>query len=165
MRRVFGTPVVEYLPALSLLIVTAAYLALAYGYTPMSRAIPVAVAWAVIALVGLDLASRTQTRFGRALIRWLNPAADPAQTASHPRYPASKQIAAILWIVGFTVALVLIGILYAVPLYVFASMRLRGRRPYLACLTVCGGSTLFIWLMFSVVLRLDLYRGILFGGH
>lgn len=165
MRRTFGTPVVDYLPALGLLIVTAVYLAVAYGYSPVSRAVPVAVGWAVIVLVGLDLASRTQTRFGRSLTRWLNPAADPVQTATQPHYSASKQIAAILWIVGFTAALVLIGVLYAVPLYIFASMRLRGRRPYLACVAVCAGTTLFVWLMFSVVLRLELYPGILFGGR
>lgn len=164
MKRVLGTPLGEYLPAALLLVLTCAYLAIAYRYKPDSRAMPVAVAWAMIALVGLDLAARTRTWTGERLIRWLNPAADAAQASRHKDYPAGKQLAAMLWILGFAAALVLVGVLYAVPLYVFASMRLRGGRSSLVCLAAAGGATLVIWLLFSVLLRLELFPGLLFGG-
>lgn len=164
MRRVLGTPLGAYLPAFLLLVLTSAYLAIAYRYKPDSRAMPVAVAWAMIALLGVDLAARTRTRPGERLIRWLNPAADPEKAARQKSYPARKQIAAMLWILGFAAALVLMGVLYAVPLYVFAAMRLRGRRSYRVCLAGAGGATLAIWLLFSVLLRLELFPGLLFGG-
>lgn len=164
MRRFLGTPVTDYLPALVLWVATAGYLATAYGYGRDSRLMPVLVAWAMLVLVALDLASRTDTRVGRALTRWLNPAADPAKSAAHARYPLSKQAAAVLWLAGFAAALVLIGVLYAVPLYVFGSMRLRGRRSYLLSLAGGAGAALFVWLLFAVVLRIELYPGLLFGG-
>jgi hypothetical protein len=164
MRRFLGTPVVDYLPALALWVISAGYLVTAYGYGPDSRMMPVLVAWAMLALLALDLAARTGTRLGRGLTRWLNPAADPAKSAAIARYPLSKQMMAVLWLAGFAAALVLIGVLYAVPLYVFGSMRVRGRRSYLMSLAGGAGATLFVWLLFAIVLRIELYPGLLFGG-
>ena len=64
MKRVFGTPITDYMPALGLLIITAIYLATAYNYSPDARAVPAGVAWVMLALVLLDLISRTQTGIG-----------------------------------------------------------------------------------------------------
>jgi Tripartite tricarboxylate transporter TctB family len=162
MRRLFGTPVTDYLPAFVLWLATAGYLATAYGYTPDSRIMPVLVAWSMLALLALDLASRTQTRLGHAVTRWLNPAAERGPDAAADT--VARQVAAVLWLAGFAAALLLIGVLYAVPLYVVASIRLRGRRSYRISLLAAGGMTMVVWLLFAVVLRLQLYPGLLFGG-
>jgi hypothetical protein len=159
-RRFLGTPVADYLPALGLVVVTIVYLAIAAGYKPLVRAFPAGVAWIMLGLLALDLASRTGTRAGRALTRWLNPAAADAP----PAQPLSRQIAAALWLAGFATLLVLVGVLVAVPLYMFAALRWRGRRSLAACLTAAAGATLFVWLMFAELLRLSLYPGLLFGG-
>ena len=164
MRRVFGTPITDYMPALGLLIITAIYLATAYNYSPDARAVPAGVAWVMLALVLLDLISRTQTGVGTALMHWLNPAGDAVKQEAVKHYPLLKQFGAVLWVAGFAAGLVLIGILYAVPLYVFSSLYFHGRRPLLICLGVCAAATAMIWLLFAVVLRLELYPGILFGG-
>ncbi len=161
MKRILGTPAADYLPAFGLLLVTMAYLAVAYSYAPDSRAVPVGVAWTMIGLLALDLLSRTRTRAGEALTRWLNPAAGEAEER---RYPVLSQVSAVLWVILFVAALVLLGVLAAVPLYVFASTRLRGGRGTLTCLAIAAGAGLFIWLLFAVVLRLDLYPGLLFQG-
>ncbi len=139
------------------------YLALAYSYKPEVRAFPAGVAWVMLVLLSLDLASRTQTRVGvhediaRGSIRRCNvrrPTAPGAEADQH-RYFGSA---------GFAALMVAIGILAAVPVYVFAAMRWHGRRSYRACVAVAGGATLFVWLLFSVVLRLALYPGLVFGG-
>lgn len=164
MRRILGTQAHDYLPAFGLLVATGLYLYLSYDYPAKARAFPAMVAWVMLALLALDLISRTQTRFGMAVMRALNPASEPTKThTGEPSQSGRRQATAILWIAGFTAGIVLIGILSAVPLYIFASMRLRGGRPYLVCLVACGGATLFIWLLFGVVLRLTLYPGILFN--
>lgn len=164
--HVLGTPLRDYLAPLTLWIVAAVYLAAAAGYPAELRAFPAMVAWAMLILVSLDLASRTRTPVGDALTRWLNPAAVPERAASHTSsgYAATRQLLAILWVAGFAAALVVLGVLTAIPLYVFASMRLRGGRPVWICAMTAGGATLFIWLLFSVVLRLQLYPGIVFAG-
>jgi hypothetical protein len=163
-KRFLGTPVTDYMPALGLLAVTGVYLGIAYNYSADARAVPAGVAWVMLALVTLDLVSRTHTRVGIALMHWLNPAGDAAKRDAVKHYPLLKQLGAVLWVSGFAAALVLIGILYAVPLYVFSSLCFQGRRPLVVCLGVAAAATAMIWLLFAVVLRLELYPGILFGG-
>jgi hypothetical protein len=163
-KRFLGTPVTDYMPALGLLALTGVYLATAYNYSPDARAVPAGVAWVMLVLVTVDLVSRTQTGIGTALMHWLNPAGDAANQRDVKRYPVLRQIAAVAWVAGFAAALVLIGILYAVPLYVFLSLFFQGRRPLPVCIGVSAAATAMIYLLFAVVLRLDLYPGILFGG-
>jgi hypothetical protein len=164
-KQVFGTPVTDYMPALGLLALTAGYLATAYNYSPDARAVPAGVAWVMMVLVILDLVSRTRTTIGMTLMHWLNPAGDPANMTEHKRYPVLKQVGAVLWIAAFAAAMVLIGILYAVPLYVFSSLYVRGKRPLLLAAAVAAAATAMIWLLFVAVLRLELYPGMLFGGN
>ena len=164
MKRVFGTPITAYMPAFGLLLVTAIYLATAYNYSADARMVPAGVAWVMLVLVLLDLVSRTQTGIGAALMHWLNPAGDAAKLKDVKHYPLLKQLAAVLWVSGFAAALVLIGILYAVPLYVFSSLYFQGRRPLTVCVGISVAATAMIWLLFAVVLRLELFPGIMFGG-
>jgi Tripartite tricarboxylate transporter TctB family len=144
--------------ALGLLVFTLAYLTLDYTYGPALRTVPALVGWIMVILLLLDLASQTQTALGRALRSQLSAA--PPQVS----YPLARQTAAILWVAGFAAALVLIGVLLAVPLFVFAFMRWRGRRPVWASLLGSGGVALFVWLLFVLLLRLELYPGLVFGG-
>ena len=164
MKQVFGTPVADYLPALGLLILTIGYLATAYGYAPDARAVPAGVAWVMLGLVLLDLVSRTRTTLGLTLMHWLNPAGDPAAMKDHKHYPLLKQIGAVVWVAAFAAAMLLIGILYAVPLYVFASLYFRGGRPLILAAAVSAAATAMIWTLFVAVLGLQLYPGMLFGG-
>jgi hypothetical protein len=164
-KNVFGTPVTDYLPAAGLLALTIFYLATAYRYSPEARAVPAGVAWVMLVLVMLDLVSRTRTAMGTTLMHWLNPAGDPDKMADHKRYSALKQIGAVLWIAGFAAAMVLIGILYAVPLYVFASLYFRGKRSLTLAVGVSAAATAMIWLLFVAVLGLELYPGMIFSGN
>jgi hypothetical protein len=51
-----------------------------------------------------------------------------------------------------------------VPLYVFASLYVRGGRSLLLAVAVSAGATAMIWTLFVAVLGLELYPGILLGG-
>ena len=161
MRRVLGTPVVEYLPALVMLAVTIAYLTVAYTYTEQARLFPVPVGWLMLLLLALDLVSRTKTPIGETLTRLLNPAAEVE--GAEDRFPLLRQLSAILWVAFFTAALVLIGIMYAVPLYVFGSMRFHGRKSFLTSLVTAVCVTAFTWVLFAFALQVELYPGILFS--
>lgn len=162
MKRLLGASLGEYLPALGLVVITSIYLALAYGYPEKARIFPAKVAWVMLGLLTLDLLSRTETRLGLAVRRALNPAAQEHRAAHVAS--AWRQASAILWLAGFVTAILLIGILTAVPLYVFAAIRFRGGRGYGIAIAAAAGATLFIYLLFGAVLRLNLYPGILFGG-
>jgi hypothetical protein len=160
-RRVLGTPLVEYLPALVMVAVTVAYLMIAYTYTAQARLFPVPVGWLMLVLLALDLVSRTKTPIGESLTRLLNPAAEVEGV--EPRFPLLQQLSAVLWVAFFTAALVLIGIMYAVPLYVFGSMRFHGRKSYRTSLIAAVCVTVFTWLLFAFALQVELYPGALFS--
>jgi len=158
--KLFGTPLLDYLPALGLALFTAAFLATSYTYSAQARAFPAPVAWVTLALIALDLVSRTQTSAGEAIRRHLNPGAHTPE-ASHA---LDKHLAAALWLAVFAVALALIGVLCAVPLYMFASLRFQGRRAWFTSLWISAVATGALWLLFAVLLRLELYPGYFFGG-
>ena len=61
--------------------------------------------------------------------------------------------------------MVFIGILYAVPLYVFSSLYFRGKRSLILAVGVSAAATAMIWLLFQAVLGLELYPGMIFGGN
>jgi hypothetical protein len=147
----------KYLPAAGLAIFTAIFLAAAYGYPAQAREFPVAVAWVTLLLVTLDIVSRTDTRVGTAVRRRLNPGA-----AAEDSRPLAGQFGAVIWLAAFALMLVLAGILYSVPLYVFASLRFRGNRSWITSLWIAAAATGGIWLLFAVVLRLELYPGYFF---
>jgi hypothetical protein len=129
---------VKYLPAASLAILTVVFLATAYTYPSQARAFPAAAAWVMLLLLAIDI-------FPRKI--------------PDDRPPAAGQFRAVTWLSAFALALVLIGILYAVPLYIAASLRFRGHRSWLTSLLAAAVTTIGIWLLFAVVLRLDLYPG------
>src|SRR5580700_6874363 len=105
--RLFGTPAVDYVPAIAAAAAAAVYVATAYGYSPDARAAPLLIGWSVIVLAGLDVASRTQTAVGGILTRWLNPVGT-GRREGHAAYPLMRQITAIAWIAGFVAAFALI---------------------------------------------------------
>jgi hypothetical protein len=162
--KFFGTPIVAYLPAFALLAIAAVYLVTAYSYMAQAREFPVIVAWATIAVGVLDVISRTHTIMGDTLTRWFNPAALGSH-AEHQPNPSLKQVTAVFWVAGFVALIVGVGFLYAVPIYVFASIVFRGGRPYWFGLAASAATTLFIWVLFSQVLELELYPGMLFSGN
>jgi hypothetical protein len=128
----------KYLPAAGLAIVTTIFLIVAYTYPSQARAFPVAAAWVMLFLIAIDILSRKTTE-------------------DHPQM--AGQLRAVAWLAAFALALVLIGILYAVPLYIAASLRFRGHRSWVTSLLAAAITTAGIWLLFAVVLRLDLYPG------
>jgi len=161
MKRVLGTPLVEYLPALVMLAVTVGYLMMAYTYTVQARLFPVPVGWLMLLLLALDLVSRTKTPIGENLTRLLNPAAEVE--GAEPRFPILRQLSAMFWVAFFTAALVLIGIMHAVPLYDFGSMRFHGKKSYLTSLIAAVCVTAFTWVLFAFALQVELYPGALFS--
>ena len=163
MRRFFGTPWVEYLAPVLLWLATLSLLAVSLTYRPETWEMPLVVASALLVLVSLDFLSRTRTPLGELLIRYLNPAAQAVvPNGDHPAL--RDEMKAIVLVLAFVAMVLLIGVLLAVPLFVFASVWFKGKHPFmLSCLTAAG-TTLFLWLLFPVLLRTPLFPGFLFGG-
>jgi len=168
MNKYFGSPLIEYLPALGFLVFTIIYLGLANSYVAViggeddARAFPSGVAWVMLILTLLDLVSRSKTSTGKMLLRVLNPAGQDQGPVRGVKVPPGKQIIAILWIFGFAALMFVIGILFAVPIYAFVSMRFRSKLPFVLAASVTALLTLAIWLLFGAALRINFYQGIFF---
>jgi len=164
MKTLFATRWVHYLPALFAWLFAVGFLVLTYRLPPIARAMPVLVGWATLGLASLDLISRTGGAFGQGLMRALNPSGLKLQGDAdtlEPRFGLKSGIGmVVLLVVGF----LSIGILLAAPLVIFIALMLANRREPLLSAAIAAGATLVIWLLFAVLLRLQLYPGLIFGG-
>lgn len=128
---------------------------------PRGREFPVLVSGAAVILCALDVLAHSGTAAGRWVALVLSGAAEPAPARDRR---LSAEALAVIW-VGVALALViLLGFLVAIPIYVFGYLLLHGRRTLRHSLIAAVATTFGIWLGFEVLLRYDLYRGMLFGG-
>lgn len=161
MKTLFGAPIGEYLFPALIWLLALGFLLLAFSFSPLSREVPVLVGWLTLGLTTVDLFSRTRTPVAEALVRLLNPdvRAPEGKAASRPRLAM-----AVGGIVGFVAALVLFGVLAAVPVFLFAALFWGGKRRLATSAIMVALVTAFIWGLFAGLLRLELFPGLLFGG-
>ena len=161
MKTLLGAPLAEYLFPALIWLLTLGFLLLAFRFSPLSREVPVLVGWVTLGLTTVDLFSRTRIPAAQALVRLLN----PGVRAAEGKPPSPARIAmAIGGVVGFVAALVLFGVLYAVPVFLFAALRWGGRCRWATSTVIAALVTAFIWGLFAGLLRLELFPGLLFGG-
>ncbi len=63
------------------------------------------------------------------------------------------------WLVAFMTAILLFGFLYAMPVALFAFLRLQQREPLILSLALSAGGLVGMWFIFDVMLRLPLHGG------
>ena len=153
-----------YWTPIGIMVLSALFLWMSYHYPPDARAMPVRVGWVTLVLAAVDLASRTRTRWGEALMRTLNPAGDADVERERPQGSWRRQALGVAAPMAFAACLLLLGILYGTPLFLFAILWLPDRRRWAEALLITFVATLFIWLLFAMLLRLQLFPGLLFGG-
>lgn len=138
-----------------------AFLAGSYGYEPEARALPVLIAWTTIVLLVLEILVQAQTAVGRRVEAYLW-TKDPLPEPEPERVPMAKAlIHAFVWpglLVGLTLA---IGILPAVLVYIFLSLKVIGGKSLPRALMIAVAVTIFAWVLFEWGLSYELYRGML----
>lgn len=161
MSPIYGRPVTRYLAPLILWILAVIYLVTAIGYAPQARLLPLLVGIALVVMLPIDLIATSETALGRRLRETLDPAAGEEIEDLGGARPQLRALAAML---GFAVALPIVGIALAIPLYIIASLRWLGRKSWVAAVLtglLVGAS---IYALFDVALGIALYRGLLFAG-
>jgi hypothetical protein len=143
-----------------LLLIMAAFLVASFNYDPDARALPVLVACVTIGLIIFEILVRSGTRLGRrieSLLSGERPTNQP--TTVVPLKTAL--VHAVVWPTFLLSMIVLAGLLPAVTLYVFASLRVVGRKTTSRALATAVAVALFAWLLFEWGLSYELYRGVL----
>ena len=64
------------------------------------------------------------------------------------------------WIVGFSVAIYLVGFLIAIPVFILSYLKLD-RAGWLIATGIAGVTTVFLYVVFELLLQVHLYRGLL----
>ena len=69
-----------------------------------------------------------------------------------------------IWWVSFVLITYLFGFLVAIPLLALSFVRFRGHRGWLKSMEVAAIAEISIYVIFVVVMKIELYRGVLLGG-
>jgi hypothetical protein len=139
----------DRLPALAFGLISVVYLLLCRQIPAAAASMPVKVGWFTLLLCVADL----------ALLQCV-----PGQAVTHERADTRRQAMAIGGVVLLSAALVLLGLLPAVGLFMVIALRLAGRHRWGASLIGAAVLTLVLWLVFAQLLQLELFPGLLFGG-
>jgi len=122
---------------------------------------PALVSTVAVILCLLDILAHTDSRLGRRLAMVLSGTLD---ATSAPTHSVNRELIAIAWLVGATALMVVAGFLVAIPVYVFGYMLLYARRSVRAGAIAAVATTVCIWVGFELLLRYELYRGLLAPG-
>jgi hypothetical protein len=154
----------SYLPPALLGLLSVGFLIGAYGFSASSGAMPILIGWAMIVLTTLDLLTRLRGPLGVMLARTLNPSSlNPAHELAVP-FRALRQGLAVAAIVIFVAAMVLVGVLPSVPVFMLIALRFGARKSWLFSLVGAAGMVLLVWAVFARLLGLDIFPGVLFDG-
>jgi hypothetical protein len=164
MRRLWGTSALEYLPPAVLWLLSVAFLVGAYGFNPASAAMPILIGWVMVVLTALDLVTRMRGRLGDLLARALNPSSlsEVHEPASPGR--AVRQLVVVATLLVYLAAMVLVGVLPTVPVFMLLALRFGARRGWLFSLVGAAVMLLLVWAVFARLLGLEIFPGLLFDG-
>jgi hypothetical protein len=80
-----------------------------------------------------------------------------------PALARKRTMAIILWTLGFLVIILLVGFPLAVPIFVFAYLKIAGREPWTLTIALTAISWIFMEGLFNRLLHLPFPEGWIFG--
>jgi len=134
-----------------MLTVFAVMVVMATAYPPDSRFLPLVIGIPGTALCAIQLAidiGAARRESGRRL-------------NAEQRIQLRAAAILFLWLVLFMVAILLLGFLYAMPLLLFAFLRLNQGESWTLSAILAIGGLAGMWFVFDVMLRLPLHEGFL----
>jgi Na+-transporting methylmalonyl-CoA/oxaloacetate decarboxylase gamma subunit len=129
-----------------------------YEYEGRVRLFPLLIGYLGIILSVLDILSMTTGKVGEVVTRSFGKAFNPDNLEGRKALREVFVIGAICLIV---LSIYVLGFLVTAPLAVIVWMLLAGRKPLVLSLATGAGAFVFVWGLFELVLRYELYRGFL----
>ena len=80
-----------------------------------------------------------------------------------PALARMRTIAIMIWTVGFLVLILLVGFPLAVPIFIFAYLKIAGREPWALTIALTAVSWLSMEGLFTRLLHLPFPEGLIFG--
>lgn len=132
-------------------------------FNQTARQVPMLVAGAMLVLSIFDFVCRFDRPALRPLRDFWGADFGNREMRHNPRW--TSEVGQILWMIGCVAAMLAIGFLPAVPLFVFLYMVVNGRRPMIVSLATAAIVFAFVYIVFEVLLDYLLYRGALFDAR
>ena len=80
-----------------------------------------------------------------------------------PALARKRTIAIIIWMLGFLVLILLVGFPLAVPIFVFAYLKIAGREPWMLTIFLTVAAWVFMEGLFDRFLHIPFPEGVIFG--
>jgi hypothetical protein len=127
----------------------------AQGWNATTALFPKSVGYPMLALLAIILALDVRKTLRRK--------AQGDWSEEEKAFPARNKAMVLYlgWLVGFAVLVWAIGVLYAMPLYIFCYMKLQGKYGALKALLYAAATTGFIFLLFQYAFRVSWPEGAL----
>ena len=143
-----------------------------FNYSERARLIPLAVCIGVSILILIVLIGEKYSRLIRSFDSSL---IDVSSGSSNGKLLSESitmrerdgpgKVAIIFgWLVGFFVLIYLAGFLIAIPISVLTFLKIWSRLPWTKTMVIAAVTWGFIYILFEVIMKVDLFEGILFGG-
>jgi len=151
-----------FIVAVLILLMAVSVLIIAHGYSGGSGIFPRFIGWVFLGLIILETGLQLNVLVKRTPPDDIR--VDRDDTSGNGRTIVIKEIHGFLWIGFFLFVLYLAGFLVSIPVYMFAFLRISAKRTVKECLIMSAGSTIFVYLIFIVLMDYRLYPGVLFGA-
>jgi hypothetical protein len=133
------------------------------SYGERERQVPMLIGWSMVILCALDVIAATETRIGHA-VKAFFAGTIVGESASDAAQPVVKTLVAMAWPIAFVGLVVVFGFVAVIPFYVFLFVVIQGRKSIRLGVIAAACSTAFIYVVFGVLLRYEVYAGLVFGG-
>lgn len=131
-----------------------------YAYKPAIRLFPLLIGFSGVVLCILDIFSNTNTAFGRIINTVFGTELAKPDHQDTPKL--TKELIIFAWMSGLVLGIYVFGFLVMTIVFVFLWMWILGGRTILASLYISIATFGFIYLLFSVILRYELFIGVVF---
>lgn len=146
-----------------MIVVSAGMLAWSSTYNETARQVPMLVAGTMVILSLIDLVCRFDLPVLEPLRDFWGADFRNREMRHNPR--VAREVAQIIWMIACVTAMMVIGILPAVPAFVLFYMVFNGRRPVFESAATAAIVFAFVFVVFEVLLEYRLYRGVLFSAR
>ena len=137
----------------------------ALDYKPRVRLVPllVGIVSLVISILVLINELYPLPVFGKIELDLMSPLEEKEGENEQQAIP-SKMLAIIFWMIGFMGLTLLVGFYISIAVFCFAFLKFQEKVGWLKSICVTAGVWAFVYLVFTVVMELQMFEGVLFGA-
>jgi hypothetical protein len=157
---------------LFLLLFCLVFVLVSFTYKLKERFIPLSVGIAGLILAALLLLGR---RFPKLISKFdfsmvdnflqKDPKTARTKALNDEQHTNRKLMEIYAWTIGFLILIYLFGFLIAIPVFMLAFLRINGHIPWSKTIAVSAVTWALIYALFEMMLKAELFRGLLFDAY